>query len=58
MISPCNTWPRYYPHTASGGPNRPSITGRRHLMIIAIAAAAFIGLFGLWVVLPKKLLRK
>ena len=39
---------RYYGYTRFGG--RP--------MIAIAAAGAFVGLFALWVVLPKKLMRK
>ena len=39
---------RYYGYTKFGG----------HPMIAIAAAGAFVGLFALWVVLPKKLMRK
>ena len=39
---------RYYGYTKFGG----------HPMLAIAAAGAFIGLFALWVVLPKKLMRK
>ncbi len=39
---------RYYGYTKFGG----------HPMIAIAAAGAFLGLFALWVVLPKKLMRK
>ena len=43
-----NNLARYYGYTRFGG--RP--------MLAIAAAGAFIGLFALWVVLPKKLMRK
>ena len=45
---PCNNLGRYFSYNELGG--RP--------MIAIAAAGAFIGLFALWVVLPKKLMRK
>ena len=44
----CNNPGRYYGHIKFGG----------HPMIAIAAAGAFVGLFALWVVLPKKLMRK
>ena len=44
----CNNPGGYYGYTKFGG----------HPMIAIAAAGAFVGLFALWVVLPKKLMRK
>ena len=37
---------------------RQLVNGSDHQMEAVIAAVAFIGLFTMWVVLPRKLLRK